>query len=185
MMCGRYYIDNKAIQYAKSLSQDNQYNDIQEKDIYPGDEIPTLFCDEQGMKLYPFKWGYSIFDNKKMINARAETLLEKRMFKDDAFSHRCLIPAKGFYEWNQQKQQYAFESRKKETLMLAGIYRPLTKEVVIVTTKANDSISPVHSRMPLLIPIEDVHRWLDDEHYLDYFLTLTPAELKRNKVEHD
>ena len=47
-------------------------------------------------------WGFPQYQKKGLlINARAETALERKMFRDSVLHRRCIIPAKQFYEWDQ------------------------------------------------------------------------------------
>lgn len=178
-MCGRYYFDGETYQLVGNIVQDNQveYDDIK-CDFNPGENISVILFEDEKFVLKPMKWGYSInTSSQRVINARCETLLEKPMFSHDAREHRCLIPAKGFYEWDTHKHKFAVESPNNQYLLMAGIYRVKENEVTIITTAANDAIKPIHSRMPLIILEEDIQRWLLDEHYLEMFLASSGEDL--------
>ena len=58
-------------------------------------------------------WAKSPRESYKMINARAETVMEKVSFKKPFLTQRCLVPANGFYEWQRKngKQAYYFRYR--------------------------------------------------------------------------
>lgn len=79
------------------------------KDYYPSNIVPIIIDRDNKLELKKAKWGFSTFDNKLIINARSETLLEKPFFKK-VITHRCLIPASGFYEWDGHKHKFTFEN---------------------------------------------------------------------------
>ncbi|MFR6098573.1 SOS response-associated peptidase [Longibaculum muris] len=178
-MCGRYYFDGDTYRLVGRVIEDCQYDyEEYENDFYPGDNIPVLAVKSGKLTLTPMKWGYSMNNSsKRVINARCETVLEKKMFSQDALTHRCLIPAKGFYEWDSHKHKVSFESQKNRYLLMAGIYRVKENEVTIITTMANSLMKPIHSRMPLMIDEQDIQRWLYDNQYLESFLTSTTDDL--------
>ncbi|MCC8049945.1 MAG: SOS response-associated peptidase [Clostridiales bacterium] len=70
--------------------------------------------------MYPGYQGKSL-----LINARAEGILERRTFRDDILVRRCVIPAKGFYEWSPSKEKYWFEDGSP-ILFLAGCFNAQT-----------------------------------------------------------
>lgn len=110
--------------------------------------------------------GISGFDKGKLlINARAEGVRTKRAFADSFASRRCVFPAAGFYEWDKQKNKVTFKLEDKPILYLAGIYKPYgaEKRFVVLTREANDSMRPVHDRMPLILTKEEVRPWVRDE----------------------
>lgn len=130
-------------------------------------------------------WGYTGYEKgREIINARAETVREKPSFRADFAQRRCVIPARGFYEWNPKKEKFYF-SGSAPVLYLAGIYSndPGKERVTILTTQANASMRPVHDRMPLLIPAEKIGKWMEAEDWAAQFLKEEPEELKREKED--
>ena len=121
--------------------------------------------------------------NKKgvIINARAETVQKKRMFRTDIEYGRIVIPAVHFYEWNAQKTKYTFSREDKALLFLAGIADVFEQErrFVILTTQANTSMEKVHDRMPLILEQGQVHDWLLDDKATDSILKQTPVMLDK------
>jgi putative SOS response-associated peptidase YedK len=107
-----------------------------------------------------------------MINARAETIAEKPFFKQCLAKRRCLIPADGFYEWRHQgKEKIPMHIHLSggELFAFAGLYdqwHSPTGEVLrtctIITCEANEAVSPVHDRMPVIVRPELEATWLDE-----------------------
>ncbi len=107
----------------------------------------------------------------KMMNARSETLHEKPSFRPAFERKRCLVPANGFYEWQQSGSAKVphFISLKEEPLFaFAGLFeRWLSPEnasvftYTIITTQANPLIAPLHERMPVILRPEQYDAWLD------------------------
>jgi putative SOS response-associated peptidase YedK len=128
-------------------------------------------------ELVRLRWGLipSWAEDKKigarLINARAETAAEKPAFRS-AFRHRrCLLPADGFYEWQRRdgkKQPFYLRLREDRPFAFAGLWETWTSpegEVIesatVLTTEANDTVRPVHDRMPVILAPADYERWLD------------------------
>ena len=99
---------------------------------------------------------------------------------------RVVIPAAGFYEWNQAKEKATFtaegtEQGKSRILYLAGFYGHFDGEdrFIILTTEANESMKDVHHRMPLILEQDEVGAWLCEDDQLNQFLKKRPGELKK------
>ena len=109
-------------------------------------------------------WGVTQKDKKLVINARAESALEKPMFSDSVERRRLVIPAAGFYEWDKDKNKVTFYSKDKSPIYLAGFYQLSDNKdsFVILTTAANESMIKVHDRMPLMIEKNAVKDWIFD-----------------------
>lgn len=149
---------------------DPQYN------IPPTSDIPVVLNIANKRQLRLLKWGLVPFWAKdttigqKLINAKAETILEKPSFYSAFKSRRCIIPANGFYEWKQEdkhKQPYVVKSREDTLLGLAGIWEQWNKQeqlletCAIITTSPNKLIEPLHNRMPVILNKTDYSVWLD------------------------
>lgn len=178
-MCGRYYFYKENHQFVKTfVDEDESEFEETSGDQNPGKIIPVLIARNHQIIYTSMKWGYSMKTTHTLvINARCESLLEKKMFSEDIKKHRCLIPISGFYERDSRKNELSFESKQRETLFLAGIYREQEKEVTIITTKANQTMKGIHPRMPLIIPIKEIKNWLFDNQSLERLLSSTPEEL--------
>ncbi|MHC1708834.1 MAG: SOS response-associated peptidase [Methanomassiliicoccales archaeon] len=108
----------------------------------------------------------------KLINVRSESAMDKPMFKPLLNRQRCLVPATGFYEWQKQatrKRPYHIRVRDQEYFAMAGIYDTWSKdgsELVtfsILTTAANEAISPIHDRMPVILRPDRESDWVSKD----------------------
>lgn len=114
---------------------------------------------------------------KKTLNARGETIFEKKSFKKSAKQRRCLIYIDGFYEhhhYNGKTYPFYIYNKNKEPLTLAGLWNEWTKPTggkfnsfSIVTTKANKLLAKIHNnpkldepRMPLILNVNQEKQWL-------------------------
>jgi putative SOS response-associated peptidase YedK len=144
-------------------------------------------------QLRPLRWGLVpswAKDPKigaRMINARVETVHEKPAFRLAFLRRRCLLPADGFYEWQQvpatdtakaHKQPYFISPEDGQVMALAGLYEfwrdPSVAEdddaaawwatCTIITTEATDAAGRIHPRMPLAVAPGHRDAWLDPAH---------------------
>lgn len=122
-----------------------------------------------------FKWGFPNFKQTSsvIINARCETLEERPTFKNIFHSKRCLVPASGFYEWKKtedKKEKYLIRTENQELFYMAGLYNTFKDKngnpftgFVIITTEANERMSQIHNRMPVIFERKDIDNWLDNK----------------------
>lgn len=129
-------------------------------------------------------WGFSHpHSGAPVINARYETLNERPMFRDLIAANKCLIPADGFFEW-QEKQPYYFQLEGHQLFAFAGLWS--RDRCVIVTREADENMRGIHNRMPLMLPWKDRHRWLERCHLpAAPRLTCRPVSRRVNSVSHD
>jgi putative SOS response-associated peptidase YedK len=145
--------------------------------IAPSQQVPVIVSTNQAPDAKGMQWGLVPWWAKdqaignRMINARAETLIEKGAFKSLVDKRRCLIPADGFYEWRKEGKRKVpmwFHLKSKEPFAFAGLWdvwrRPDDSDLetfTIVTTESNELMRPVHNRMPVILRREDEEQWLD------------------------
>lgn len=184
-MCSRYYIDsdieNELEKVVNNADQQIGQNCFA-GDIRPTDVAPVIEKTDHGLKLSTCKWGYPLAKGKNLvINARVETVLDKPAFQNGILYHRILIPASGFYEWNQLKEKNSFTRTDVATLYMAGFCDWFENErrFVILTTEANDSMVKVHDRMPLILEKEEIGDWFNNEK-MKTILHQVPTRLKRH-----
>ncbi|RWM23122.1 SOS response-associated peptidase [Mesorhizobium sp.] len=154
----------------------------------PGSNLP----DRQAILV---RWGLIpawVKDTKEfplLFNARSEGVLEKASFKTAMRHRRALVPASGFYEWQQsgsaKGQPYWIRPRRGGVIAFAGLVEtyaePGGSEMdtgAILTTHANTGIAHIHDRMPVVIEERDFARWLDcrTQEPRDVLDLLKPAE---------
>jgi putative SOS response-associated peptidase YedK len=106
------------------------------------------------------------------INARAETISERPMFKTPFKRRRCLIPATGFFEWREEegrKQPYYFTRTDGAPFAFGGLWERrddidgILDTFTIITTSPNRLVAEYHDRMPVIIPKKSYGTWLDPE----------------------
>lgn len=183
-MCGRYYVDDGVLGDIKELVEDRQHSadTPAARDIHPGELAPVLREGDAGLLLENMRWGFPQYREKGLlINARSETVLNKKTFRESVLYRRCVIPARHFYEWDAEKNKASFQRGNGGLLYMAGFYHMVQNEArfVILTTQANSSVSPVHERMPLILEKEEVKNWICDAAMVRLFLNKLPLPLKR------
>ena len=126
------------------------------------------------------RWGIPGWRGGLMINARAETVCEKPMFRRSMAAQRCIVPATGYYEWDAGKHKYFFQLPGKP-LYLAGIYDNVegVNCFVVLTTKPNATVRDIHDRMPLLLSHDQVRPWLTSDQDALQLLTIVPPALTK------
>lgn len=120
-------------------------------------------------------WAKHKTDGGRPINARAETLASSPLFREALAQRRCVVVADGFYEWQKvgnEKRPIWFHPSEGGLLLMAGVASAWTDPSTslrkntfsIVTTRANETVAPVHDRMPAVLTTPtDVEAWLDTE----------------------
>lgn len=171
-MCGRYQFSADEYKEIRQIVRDAQRRSEQHSelnfpaagDICPSQVAPVLVSRGEKIVGEFQQWGLPGFRGRQqIINARAETVTEKPMFRRSIAFQRCVIPATGFYEWDAAKHKYFFQM-PGQPIYLAGIYDNISGVncFIILTTAPNDSVAPIHDRMPLLLSHEQVRPWLVD-----------------------
>jgi putative SOS response-associated peptidase YedK len=181
-MCGRYTLTKSPSDLqdvfdlkGPSLNLPPRYN------LAPSQDAPVVRRDAEegeGRALAMLRWGLVPSWSKEpksgysMINARAETVAEKPAFRRLLKSHRCLVPADGFYEWRpvgKRKQPYRIAMKDGAPFAFAGLWdrwRGAEGETIesftIIVTEANALVRPIHDRMPVILDPGDYALWLGE-----------------------
>ena len=173
-MCGRYTLTDPgqlSLRFDVGVTDDAvlpRYN------IAPSQLVPAIVEGPEGRALQQMRWGFQpawaapAANRPAPINARAETLLERPLFRGAVARRRCLIVADGFYEWQDvgrgPKQPVYMRLRTGGLFAFAGLYAdagegPAT--CAIITTAPNDVIKPIHNRMPAILEPAQEAAWID------------------------
>jgi putative SOS response-associated peptidase YedK len=176
-MCGRYAITTAPEAMRSLFRYPDQPNFPPRYNVAPTQPIAIVRFWEGQPRFALVRWGLIpswVKDPRAfslLINARGESVLEKPAFRSAMRYRRCLIPADGFYEWRkdgERKRPYYVHRRGGGLIAFAGLWEawsgPNGEEMetaAIVTTAANQTLQPVHDRMPVIVPPEAFDLWLD------------------------
>ena len=134
--------------------------------------LPSLpaICSEDPSKIRLLKWGLipswtrgidqASIIRYKTFNARAESIDTKPSFSSAFSSKRCIIPVKGFFEWQHvgnEKIPWYIYNAENDTGEVFSTFS-------IITTDANDLMAGIHNsgkRMPVILNNSSETRWLD------------------------
>lgn len=182
-MCGRYYVDDETAREIEKLVRDLDRKLQIERtgDVFPAQNATIIKGQEHHLAAEQMRWGFPGFEKGKLlINARAETALERPTFRESVQDRRCIVPARGFYEWNKSKEKFSYERKDAPILFMAGCYNKYQNQerFVILTTEANPSVAPVHNRMPLILEPEELKDWVLDDGATEYLLHKTSVMLE-------
>src|SRR5258706_9570197 len=120
----------------------------------------------------PPGWAKNKTPAEKIINVRAEQIMEKPVLRKNLMQHRCLIPSDGFYAWKKIGKKtlipWRFTLKNKGIYTMAGLWEEYDDEdgnsfhtFTVLTTPANPFVSTVDDRMPVLLGASKHNDWLD------------------------
>ncbi|HEB85717.1 MAG TPA: SOS response-associated peptidase [Gammaproteobacteria bacterium] len=202
-MCGRYnlIIDAEAlidffdIEHAAIEEFSPRYN------ISPSQDVPIVRNTGSGRVLVLARWGLVPHWSKEekptfsTINARADTVADKPTYRDPFKRKRCLVPSTGFYEWKREDDQkipHHIRLPDGELFAFAGLWDHWDKEGAgfdsysIIVTGANETMQPIHDRMPVILNPAQYNTWLNNKHFnraqLESMLVPYARTLKVNPV---
>jgi len=212
-MCGRFVATSSADKIAQFFGASFEGEALPPNfNVAPTQDVLAVVADAAGTReVQAFHWGLvpswakDVKVGSKMINARAETIGEKAVFKGLFKKHRLIIPMDGFYEWQQPGEGAPLGKNGKplktpmfihraddQPLAVAGLWAtwrdraagpdaPWLHSCSVITTSANDTMAPVHDRMPVMLPESAWAQWLDptnnDMAALQGLLVPAPNEL--------
>jgi putative SOS response-associated peptidase YedK len=181
-MCGRY---TNRLTWAEivrlyNLTLDQPARNTQARyNICPTTTIDTVVEDQGKRMLVPMRWGFIPSWWQKPLkemklatfNARAETVATKPIFRDAFKRHHCLIPASGYYEWQDTptgKQPYYFTRADGDPVTIAGVWDEWQdtqageriKSCAMIITTPNQMVGEVHDRMPVVLEKDNFEAWL-------------------------
>jgi len=188
-MCGRFTLHADHKKLADRFSAGMQDSEVTPHfNVAPGMMMPIVVKNSPNKAILA-RWGLIPSWSRdpsiayRTINARAEGISEKPVFREPFRKKRCLVPANGFFEWKRiekEKIPYYIRLTDKDLFAFAGLYdewldakgSPLTT-FTIITTQPNRLMEKIHSRMPVIFSKSDEDAWLDpDEHDTEKLLAL-------------
>jgi len=187
-MCGRYVLKSKLPELVHHYNAKAPAG-IEFSGVYnaaPTFDMPVLLVPGKNRVLDLYRWGLVPFwakdENPKysMINARAESLSEKKSYRKPFQSKRCIVPANGFYEWKKsgnRKIPHFIRLITGGLMNFAGLYEiwqngngKKINSFTIITTRSNRDVSPLHDRMPVILQMEEISFWLDPDNHATHEL---------------
>jgi putative SOS response-associated peptidase YedK len=205
-MCGRFLNKLPAAEIARMFDTKNALPNYPARfNIAPTDPVLVVRFNQKTNErsLDALRWGLvphwakDLKFGARCINARAETVQTTPAFRDAFERRRCIIPASGFYEWQKNgttKTPYAIVPNDAPLFAFAGLWEnwrdkaagdgaEWIRTCAIITGPPNEVVSPIHDRMPVILPQEAWARWLGEEEAgkdeLQSLLKPYPAERMR------
>jgi putative SOS response-associated peptidase YedK len=184
-MCGRVKMegDFSQLKIAFKIPDDQPaLNFAPSWNVAPTDSLPIVRYNakEEHRALDLMRWGLVPHWAKDLkigfstINAMAETVDSKPVFRDAFATRRCLVPIEAFYEWKKlgpkEKQPYAFALAGGGFMALAGLWEnwkspagEWVRSFTIVTCPPNELCGKIQNRMPVILPPETWPLWLGED----------------------
>ena len=179
-MCGRYSLATTSPADVRARFPVGESIEIRRRyNVAPADDVVAVTVEREGIPrgellrwgLVP-SWAERQDIGLKMINARAETAATRPAFRRAYERYRCLIVADGFYEWKPtpgaRKQPFHISSTDQPLFAFAGLWSiwhapdgGTLRSCAILTTAANETVAPLHDRMPVILAPGAEAAWLD------------------------
>ena len=161
-------------------------------EVRPTNVVPVIASNRSGERsVFPMKWGFT--GRTLLVNARTETASTKATFKNAWASHRCIVPASWYFEWEhiilndgrkKTGQKYLLQPKGSTMTWLCGLYRieDGLPYFVILTREPSDSVIHIHDRMPLMLPKDKIAQWTNPDGMPDWLISYALTEMVAEKV---
>ena len=177
-MCGRFTQQRPTSEIASIFEAEDLADDPGGRfNVAPTDEAAVVVQRDDRRAVVRYRWGLipGWSDDPRIasrtFNARAETVATNPVFRDAFRRRRCLVPVDGFYEWlrdGTSRQPMRIHDPDDRPLALAGLWTGRQdpesglwhRTFTIVTTSPNAFMTPIHNRMPVVVPPASWSRWL-------------------------
>lgn len=186
--------------------------------VAPGQDVAVVRLQDGERRLSELNWGLIPSwsprpQGRRPINARAETVAGKPMFRGAFRARRCLVPADGYYEWVRRggfRQPHLITRGDGGPMAFAGLWESwrapgdgvfpdsptgaapddTMETFTILTTAATGTVASVHHRMPVILPPSFFGPWLEGrdvplEPASGIELKLRPVSLRVNSATND
>lgn len=197
-MCGRFNVSSDPLSQLLMELVGMTHPGPDNHNAAPTENIVVLRLSEVGEpELVSMRWWLTPFWSKEvtskysMFNAKSETAAKSPAFREPFRKRRCVVPVSGFYEWvreNNQKLPYYITSADTPGLLLAGLWDHWTnsetgdvlESFTILTTAAAPGMEFIHKRQPVMLTMEDAHRWMDPDNakFVELINSVMPQELE-------
>ena len=176
-MCGRFVSIEKKENICKFFPSSKILNYSNKNfNVSPSNLVNVVYKNKDNFFINHFFWSFSFFNKQNnitqyVINSRIETISSKLLFKESFLNRKCLIVSNGYFEWKKIdniKQPYFISIPKNELMFFGGIWRQEIKNNIktnvacIITKEANENLSKIHSRMPLIMSYNEGLEFLND-----------------------
>ena len=163
-------------------------------EIRPTDVVAVLASNRDGeAAVFPMRWGFRLPNNTLLVNARSESAGEKPTFREAWKSHRCVIPASWYFEWEHYKtpagkdktgDKYAIQPKGTGAAWLCGLYRVENGLPVfaVLTREPSEELRRIHDRMPLMLPKSAIRDWIRPDADPNEFLRLAQTDVVMEKA---
>ena len=189
-MCGRYEAGQKqkiAEAFHVSVALDDVYFSPGQE-CSPGSIQPVIYIENDLREIGEMRWGFKLPD-RLLFNARSESIVSSKFWKEMLSKRRCIVPAGSFFEWKktgpEPRPKYRLSAKGRKVLGMAGVWSPWINPktglwentFAIITTDANVKMGEIHDRQPVILEPREYAEWLnEDERPPVHLLRIMPEE---------
>lgn len=181
-MCGRFSLDTFPKSIIDFLEVGNiDFNPLAQ--VYPTNQVDVVFRHGSRNEIASMIWGWErSFSKRPLINARSQEAWDKKTWSKALRERRCIIPASGFFEWDEnqpkgKRDRYRVNPIYEDGFAFGGLYEINSETgemaMAILTTSPNKKMSKIHHRMPVILDKEEFKNWLveNDRSYIDHLMS--------------
>lgn len=183
-MCGRFSLDRFPTSILDALDLDI-VGFKPRTQVYPTNQVSVAFRPNYKNELTEMTWGWERpFSKRPLINARGAEAWEKRTWSKALRERRCIIPASGFYEWNENQPQgkrdrYRIDPVYDDGFAFGGLYEINSESgemfMCILTTGPNKKMAKIHHRMPVILETDEFDHWFTSDSRDEINFLMQPA----------